>query len=127
MTTSCAPIPFIFVKEAFAFAVEFRPRCPKRGICLAPRGCSSPACWGLRRCDRKRGFPAEFEIHYPRRRAILLFPWDDALSKKIVRALPRSVEMITHRPVIGSFRNSGKAILLEEARATREERAAKGT
>jgi hypothetical protein len=26
---------------------------------------------------------------------------------------PRSVEMITHRPVIGSFRNSGNSILLE--------------
>jgi hypothetical protein len=33
--------------------------------------------------------------------------------KKSLGRLPRSVEMITQRPVIGSFRNSGKATLLE--------------
>jgi hypothetical protein len=34
--------------------------------------------------------------------------------RKSFGRFPRSVEMITHRPVIGSFRNSGKAILLEQ-------------
>src|ERR1700688_4824510 len=33
--------------------------------------------------------------------------------RKSFGRFPRSVEMITHRPVIGSLRNSGKAILLE--------------
>src|ERR1700741_150475 len=42
--------------------------------------------------------------------------------RKSFGRFPRSVEMITHRPVIGSFRNSGKAILLEEFWPTREER-----
>src|SRR4029077_19383525 len=35
--------------------------------------------------------------------------------RKSLGRFPRSVEMITHRPVIGSFRNSGNAILLEKA------------
>src|SRR2546430_6935599 len=34
--------------------------------------------------------------------------------RKSFGRFPRSVEMITHRPVIGSLRNSGKAILLED-------------
>ncbi len=34
--------------------------------------------------------------------------------RKSFGRFPRSVEMITHRPVIGSFRNSGKAILLAD-------------
>src|SRR5437016_3090829 len=33
--------------------------------------------------------------------------------RKSFGRFPRSVEMITHRPVIGSLRSSGKAILLE--------------
>jgi hypothetical protein len=33
--------------------------------------------------------------------------------RKSFGRFPRSVEMITQRPVIGSLRNSGKAILLE--------------
>src|SRR5438876_9745491 len=36
--------------------------------------------------------------------------------RKSFGRFPRSVEMITHRPVIGSLRNSGKAILLEDDR-----------
>src|SRR5882724_7650855 len=36
--------------------------------------------------------------------------------RKSFGRFPRSVEMITHRPVIGSLRNSGKAILLEDNR-----------
>src|SRR5258708_35907050 len=34
--------------------------------------------------------------------------------RKSFGRFPRSVEMITHRPVIGSLRNSGKANLLED-------------
>jgi hypothetical protein len=34
--------------------------------------------------------------------------------RKSFGRFPRSVEMITHRPVIGSLRNSGKTILLEQ-------------
>ena len=34
--------------------------------------------------------------------------------RKSFGRLPRSVEMITQRPVIGSFRNSGKANLLDK-------------
>src|SRR5260370_18329925 len=36
--------------------------------------------------------------------------------RKSFGRFPRSVEMITQRPVIGSLRNSGKAILLENVR-----------
>src|SRR5271168_1095333 len=36
--------------------------------------------------------------------------------KKSFGRFPRSVEIITQRPVIGSFRNSGKAFLLEGVR-----------
>jgi len=39
--------------------------------------------------------------------------------RKSFGRFPRSVEMITQRPVIGSFRNSGKAFLLEQFPLTR--------
>src|SRR5437879_3510975 len=45
------------------------------------------------------------------------FSFATTLSRrKSFGRFPRSVEMITHRPVIGSLRNSGKAILLEDDR-----------
>jgi len=43
--------------------------------------------------------------------------------RKSFGRFPRSVEMITHRPVIGSFRNSGKAFLLEQFSLARAGRA----
>src|SRR5258708_769345 len=39
--------------------------------------------------------------------------------RKSFGRFPRSVEMITQRPVIGSFRNSGKAFVLEQFPLTR--------
>jgi len=87
---------------------------PKAGNLFGTTRCSSPACLGLRRSVVDENFRRSSSLIAHAEGAIFSSLGMTLSRRKSFGRFPRSVEMITHRPVIGSLRNSGKAILLED-------------
>src|ERR1700687_3636550 len=112
--TSCAPIPFI-LSNSPSPSRSSSPSMPSAGNLFGTTRMLQPGVLPpppLRPYTRISGgvlasFPAQNGQFFASLATTLS-------RRKSLGRFPRSVEMITHRPVIGSLRNSGKAILLED-------------
>ena len=106
------------VEETFAFAVQFAFDAQRRKFvghhANAPAGRVGAAAVAAidQNLRRRLRFTARRRTDNSSRSVAMTLS-----RRKSFGRFPRSVEMITHRPVIGSFRNSGNAILLEYARS----------
>src|SRR5271155_5719241 len=112
--TSCAPTPFILSNRPSPSRSK-SPSMPSAGNLLGTTRTVQPGVFApplLRPYTRISGgvlasWPGQNGQFFPLGNGVTLS------RRKSFGRLPRSVEIITQRPVIGSFRNSGKAILLE--------------
>src|SRR6266446_5701316 len=113
MITSCAPTPFILSKRPSPSRSR-SPSMPSAGKRFGTTRIFQPGLFApppLRPYTRISGgvLPSA-----PGQNGQFFGPVSRTLSRrKSVGRFPRSVEMITQRPVMGSLRNSGKASLLE--------------
>src|SRR5713226_6218222 len=114
ITTSCAPIPFILSKRPSP-SRSSSPSLPRAGNLFGTTRMLQPGVLGpppLRPYTRISG---GVRASLPTQKGQFFSSLGMTLSRrKSFGRFPRSVEIITHRPVIGSLRNSGKANLLED-------------
>src|ERR1700677_865024 len=120
--TSCAPTPFI-LSNSPSPSRSSSPSIPSAGNrfgttrMLHPDEFAPPPLRPYAKISGGVLFSAPGQNGQPRGPAIT------TLSRtKSIGRLPRSVEMITQRAVIGSFRSSGTAILLDHARGRQQRR-----
>src|SRR5271163_2190 len=115
MITSCAPTPFILSNRPSPSRSK-SPSMPSAGNLLGTTRTVQPGVFApplLRPYTRISGgvlasWPGQNGQFFPLGNGVTLS------RRKSFGRLPRSVEIITQRPVIGSFRNSGKANLLDK-------------
>src|ERR1700730_1302263 len=121
MITSCAPMPFILSNRPSP-SRSSSPSMPSAGNLFGTTRMLQPGVLApppLRPYTRISGGVLD---SLPTQKGQFFESDATTLSRrKSFGRFPRSVEMITHRPVIGSFRNSGKAILLNVLRGLPKE------
>src|SRR5215472_5310235 len=125
MITSCAPIPFILSNRPSP-SLSRLPSIPKAGNLFGTTRIDQPALFALPplRPYTRTSFgvfaslPGQNGQFFPS-------PGMTLSRRKSMGRFPRSVEMITQRPVIGSLRNSGNSAsypLVREYKRPEEER-----
>src|SRR5216684_1824052 len=115
MITSWAPIPFILSKRPSP-SRSSSPSIPSAGNLFGTTRMFQPGVFAPPPFRPYTRISGGVFASFPEQNGQFFASFATTLSRrKSFGRFPRSVEMITQRPVIGSFRNSGKASLLESA------------
>src|SRR6266849_9624020 len=113
MTTSCAPMPFI-LSNSPSPSRSSSPSIPSAGNRFGTTRSFHPGVFAPPPFLPYASTSGGVFDSFPAQNGQFFGSLATTLSRrKSFGRFPRSVEMITHRPVIGSLRNSGNAILLE--------------
>src|SRR5260370_21846649 len=114
ITTSCAPIPFILSKRPSP-SRSSSPSIPSAGNLFGTTRILQPGVLGPPPFRPYTRISGGVRASLPAQKGQFFSSLGMTLSRrKSFGRFPRSVEIITHRPVIGSLRNSGKALLLDD-------------
>src|SRR5712692_9791034 len=114
MTTSCAPTPFI-LSNSPSPSRSSSPSMPSAGNRFGTTRSFHPGVFAPPPFLPYTNTSGGVFDSFPTQKGQFFGSLATTVSRrKSFGRFPRSVEMITHRPVIGSLRNSGKANLLED-------------